>query len=429
MTEVSTPRVGRLLFVTAAFITALFFIGIWVVGMLGSSDLLSAVMGDWIQFHRVGERLAAGEWTRLYPDSFPDGHHPDFPDGLYFLYPPFALPGTLLFARMTPLQAYATCVAMVSIATLGAVGLTTKALGGSREDGFLLGLGVLASAFFLSGLILGHLSTVLGLVAAAGFYLHRWGRPLFAGFAWALLLAKPNWGIPLFLLCLVGRQWKTVGGLIGGAALLGLVGALLGHGLWEDWGRMIVQYNDVIRNLTPPEKQLTVFASLQSLLGVRGAPDSLLLAWGAISGALSLSAAYAWWIGARGGLPFERLFALAMVVILAVNPYAYYYDGILLLTPAAVWWIRRDSYGRLAWRTIGVTIAFVVLWGHVGAWMGQVSGRPSLVGWGVALWAVVELVDLLGRGVGRSGLQRPVQLSAREETISIISARSVSDFA
>jgi len=429
MTAFSQARTGRLLFVTGAFITALFFIGTWVVGMLGSSDLLSAVMGDWIQFHRVGERLAAGEWTRLYPDSFPDGHHPDFPDGLYFLYPPFALPGTLLFAGMTPLQAYATCVGMVSVATAGSVVLITKALKGSREDGFLLGLGVLASAFFLSGLLLGHLSTLLGLVAAAGFYLHCSGRPALAGLVWALLLAKPNWGVPLVMLCLVGRQWKTVRGLVGGAAVLGLVGALLGHGLWGDWGRMIVQYNDVIRNLTPPEKQLTVFASLQSLMGVRGAPGALLLAWGALSGALALSAAYAWWIGERGGLPFERLFALAMVVILAGSPYAYYYDGIFLVTPAAVWWICRDSYGRVAWRSIGATMAFVVLWGHVGAWMGQVSERPSLVGWGVAVWSVAELVDLLGRVARDSDLQRPEQLSAREEAISIISSRSSADFA
>ena len=385
---------GRLLYVAATAAVGLFFVAGWVLAAVRTADPLTVVMGDWIQFHRVGQRLAAGDWARLYPDAFPPGHHPDFPDGLYFLYPPFALPGTLVFAGMTLMQAYWACVAIVLAAGAGMVTLLVRTLRGTTEDGALIGLGLLASGFFLGGLALGHLSVLLGLVIAAGLYLHQHSRRSFAaGAVWALLLVKPNWGIPLLMLLVVGCRWREVAGFATMGVSLVVVGVLLDHGLWGDWLHMIQEYSDVARSATPPHRQVTLFASLQSLLGLSGASGLLQGLWATSSAALAVPAAWLWWKGRRHP-DLVRLLAMGIVVILAVNPYAYFYDGVPLVAAAAVWWVSRASYRRLTWRVIGAVLVFVMVWEHLVIWTDDGSGLPSLAGLAVAVWGLAEIVDL-----------------------------------
>lgn len=387
-------HLGRLLYVAATAAVGLFFMTGWVLATVRAADPLSVVMGDWIQFHRVGERLVAGDWARLYPDSFPPGHHPDFPDGLYFLYPPFALPGTLVFAGMTLLQAYWTCVAIVAAAGAGMVALLVRTLTGTFEDGVVLGLGLLASAFFLGGLALGHLSVLLGLVFALGLYLHqRLGHNFSAGMVWGLLLVKPNWGIPLLMLLAVGCRWRVVMGFLSVAASLVLVGIVMDHGLWADWLHMIRGYGEIARSATPAHRQVTLFASLQSVLGLRGTSGLLQSVWAVASAGLALAAAWLWWRG-RQSTGLVRLLAMGIVVILAVNPYAYFYDAVPLITSVAVWWLWRESYGPVAWKVIGAAVAFLMVWEHLVIWTVDGSGLPSLAGLAVAVWALTEIVDL-----------------------------------
>ncbi len=390
----ATSRYLRLAFVSLTSTVVVLGVAGWWVGALQAGDLLAYLSGDWIQFHRTASRLVGGEWSRLYPDGFPSGHHPDFPDGLYFLYPPFALVFTAPLAALSPIGAYLACVALVLAGVVGALLLLRSALDATADDLVLVGLGVAASAFFLGGLALGHLSMLLVTAAAGALWLSVRRRYVAAGAVTALLLVKPNWGVPLGLLLVVGRCWPAVLGYAAAAVGLFLVGLALDHGLWTRWLEMTIEYGEVIRTGTPPQRQITLFASLQSILNRPGSDRLVQVLWWGGSIALVIPTAVLWWTARRRAIPWERLWGVALVVVLAVNPYAYFYDGVLLAVPGAVWWMRRKSYrSRGAWATVAGVLALLLVWEHLLIWP-PLSPRLSPAGAAIGVWGAAELFDL-----------------------------------
>ncbi|MDT8341794.1 MAG: glycosyltransferase family 87 protein [Longimicrobiales bacterium] len=368
----------------------------WFTGVLTSPDPAATAHRDWIQFHRTAERLVQGATDEIYPVGFEGDTRPEFSDGLFFLYPPFVAWVTLPLALLSALGAYLACAAAVAVVTLAAVRSVLRTLG-ERQPRRLLGLlWGMASAPWNAAVILGHLSATL--LASPALALAAWsrGNERWTGAGLGLLLAKPNWGLPVLLLLLVGRRWRMVGGFLASAAALVVVSLPLGPDLWGDWVITMVNYRTIVTDsgATQPWRQATLFATLQSLFGRPGSDPWMMGAWLAAGGGLFGATVAVWARHGRAAPTFPRLLGVALLAILVTNPYAYFYDALLAFPAAAALWSRDASWRRPRLRSIarGVTLA-IWAWMHLQYFV-LMNAAPSLVGLGLAAWLVLEIVDL-----------------------------------
>ena len=94
-----------------------------------------------------------------------------------------------------------------------------------------------------------------------------------------------------------------------------------------------------------------------------------------------------------------RLIGVALLAVVATNPYAHFYDALLPLPAALLLWAAPETWSRpgalrLARVLLGLTWAWMPLQYLV--WM---EAAPSLTGIGFSAWLAVELTDLhTGRG-------------------------------
>jgi hypothetical protein len=92
-----------------------------------------------------------------------------------------------------------------------------------------------------------------------------------------------------------------------------------------------------------------------------------------------------------------RHLGLTLLLAVAVNPYASFYDALVLVLPATVWWADRALWRRGPWLTVGILIAiawcaeqYVYTWSNVLRPLGA-DWRPpfSLVGPAVTIWLLL----------------------------------------
>ena len=114
--------------------------------------------------------------------------------------------------------------------------------------------------------------------------------------------------------------------------------------------------NDTILAGYAAYKQITLKGFLEATLGA-GAFSTV--AWIAAAATLLLSTVAGW----RSPGPPVRHLALAILLGVAVNPYASFYDALLLAIPGTVWWSERQTWRRGPWLTVGWLIAV--------AWCGE----------------------------------------------------------
>lgn len=173
-------------------------------------------------------------------------------------------------------------------------------------------------------------------------------------------------------------------------------------------------YRVLVTDATPPWKQATVFATIQSLGHKPGSDPRMLGVWMALAVPLFGATALAWYRRAGNADGFPRLLAVALLAILVVNPYAYFYDAVLLVPAAVLLWTRRDAYGypELRRAAMGVTLA-TWAWMHLQFFVLR-SSAPSLVGVGLTAWLLIELADLLrlARPDSSNPTSRPVRTPA-----------------
>jgi hypothetical protein len=394
---------GRLIVAGVAAGVAATVIISWTAGVAEATDPVARVWADWAQFHLAGVRLLEGAWDVVYPGAATGLPNPNFPDRLYFLYPPFVLPMTAPFGAVGPFAAYLLSVTTVVVTTGLGLTLLGRALPASPLDHSVVALCALASPMLLSAVTLGHLSSLVFGVAVVGLWCWKRSWPLATGLVLSLLIAKPNLGLPIGLMVLVvGERRMTLGFAVGSAALLASSLALPLE-LWSDWWLTMQRYAHIISNETPPWKQLTLLASLQWVTGSRGTDLLVRGAW--VVAALLLFAWLLWTSRGRGETSqwrLERLYGTAWLAVVALNPYAYFYDGLALIIPAAVWWLRREHYrSRPVWWAIAVILAVVFVWEHVVIWAGRSLWEatfrgPSPVGLLLTIWLVLELWDTRG---------------------------------
>lgn len=368
----------------------------WFVVVFSSTDPVETAYRDWIQFHRTAERVVSGNAEEIYPVTFQDDGRPEFSDGFFFLYPPFAAWLTLPLAVLSPLGAYLACaLAVAGITLLAVMGLFSGLRADPPARGWAI-LGTAASAPWNAAVILGHLSATLLVAPALSLLAWARGRHGWSGAALGLLLAKPNWGLPVLILLLAARRWRMVGGfLLAGAALVAL-SLPLGPGLWGDWLQTMAGYRALVTDTgaTQPWRQATLFASLQSLLGRPGSDPAVYGLWFGLSALLFGSVALVWIRAGRRLELFPRLLGTALLAVLVTNPYAYFYDAILLAPAAVVLWTRPASSrgSAVLWGARAVSLGTYV-WMHVQFFIAM-GDAPSLVGIGLAAWLVLEVADL-----------------------------------
>jgi len=385
----------RHLMVVALLLAIVVFLQIgWFYSVFQSPDPAATGFRDWIQFHRTGLRIVSGDPVGIYPVDFSRTDAPEFFDGFYFLYPPFFAWLTLPLALFSPIGAYLACVAAVVVGTLLAAAGQLTLLGATAHQKARGILGFMASAPWNGAVILGHLSALLIVSPALALWAWSRKRPVLTGLALALLLAKPNWGIPVFFLLVVGRLWRPAAGLLMGEVLLFLISLPLGPGLWVAWGKTMLGYRAFITDQTPPWKQATYLATLESLLGKTGSDPLVVGLW--ISGSLVLfgGTALVWFRLGRIWERFPRLLGVGLLAILVTNPYAYLYDAVLAAPLALTLWMKPGDYES-------PTLRRWALWAFAGThtWMllqyfVLVDRVPSLAGLGLGVWLVLELLDL-----------------------------------
>ncbi|HSM03642.1 MAG TPA: glycosyltransferase family 87 protein [Longimicrobiales bacterium] len=410
-------RTPRAALVAAGLLAALvvFIQGGWFLVVATDPDPLDAAYRDWIQFHRTGERVIAGAYDQIYPGDFVDDGRPEFDDGLYFMYPPFVAWVTVPLGFLPPLGAYAACVLLVVAATVAATLACLRIFRVDGERRMFAVLGTVASAPWNAAVILGHLSATLVVPPVLALMAWRAARPFRSGAALGLLLAKPNWGLPMLLLLAVGRRWRMLAGaLVAGLALV-VVSLPFGVEVWSDWWRTMVGYRALITDGTQPWRQATLFASLQSLLGRTGSDGLVVALWVAFGGTLFAGALGAWALRGRETPMIPRLIGVALLAVVATNPYAHFYDALLPLPAALMLWAAPETWHDprlLRWARVALGVTWLWMPLQYLVWM---ATAPSLAGVGFSAWLAVEVADLWRgaraarrRGPGPTGGPRAV---------------------
>jgi alpha-1,2-mannosyltransferase len=162
-------------------------------------------------------------------------------------------------------------------------------------------------------------------------------RPWLAGLLLGLLVYKPHFGVLLPLLLLVQGRWKSIGSAaLSASALCAASYAAYGPEPWLDFVRNFDLVARILENrFLPWGKIPSVFVAVADL----GAPFPIAYAvHAAVAATLALLTAWAW---RRPGDQALKV-ALAVPAILAVSPYCFDYDLVMLAIPIAL----VADYGR-----------------------------------------------------------------------------------
>ena len=383
---------SRLRRLTAAFVRVAplgfpFFIqATWFHGVISNDEPMAAVRRDWLIFRETGRRLLAGQFDAFYPGTIDPGY--------FWLYPPYCIYLTAPLGVLGEAAAYAVCFGVEVVAVIAALALLRATIPAPRVDHWKAAAVVLASMPFNTTIVMGQVSGILVLLLALA--LHAWVRErgFVAGLFTALVFIKPNIAAFITIAAIVTRQWKVVAGTMVGLLALFTATIPLGLARWTDYVVTTRQYVDVIQKGTPFWKQVTLYAFWRTVPGLSsGAASGLWVT--SVALLMTLAAIAAWRTGATLPEDRARVFALAVLLGLALNVYAYFYDALLLAVPGTVWYVRRREYHRFARVAIAVCVAALFVDGYIGVLV--ISGGVSWAGAFITLWAIVEVVDLLAR--------------------------------
>jgi hypothetical protein len=338
---------------------------------------------DWFYLRLAGERVLQEDWTSIYSS---------IDDGFLWRYPPFALYFAALLAMASPGTAYWLLV----LIAIGALATTLFLMRDAVHppDFPLIVLAVATSAAFTSVLVTGQNSPLIALTIAAGLWGLLRGNATLPFVFFGLLAIKPNW-LPVFgLYALIRRHIRgfTIMVTIG----LGVLLAGLPLGVTGDFLDASFRNSELLGDF-PAYKLIT-------MRGFLGAFTDSTTLWIVVLVALGACGISIWRPGSRA--PIQRQLGVVVLITIAANPYVAFYDGLILMIPAIIWWASRDTYAS-SWarRAIGAIIAFIWIWDQAVFFYAGVarsldliaSGTPgfSPVGPALAAWILIETLDVL----------------------------------
>ena len=342
---------------------------------------------DWLQFHITATQFVSGDWTDLYTLRL-DSAHP----GYFWRYPPYVLLLIAPLAWTTPAAAYAVLASSAVAALAASLAVLSRVR--PIRDPVLWGLAIALSAPALTTTITGQLSALLLLCVVIATALWDSGRVTAAGIVLGLMAVKPNLGIFFGLYAIATAQWRGAAAMLGVAAALCLATLPLGSDLWIDF--IAVSRANVDSTASYYAYKLV---TLKGFLNVVVGPDRIAgLFWAALAIGLIGGSVWSW---RRAPAQPVRQLAEAMLLAIAVSPYGFFYDALLLAFPATVWWWERDRWDRRRWLAVGVLIAVVWCWEHAAhTWVELLAQAGwsyrlpfSLVGPAAAVWLVLSLIE------------------------------------
>jgi hypothetical protein len=368
-------RVGLFPFLAAhALFPAMWLLSVW---------RRPPTTGDWHHLKTVADHFVAGDWSRLYAVG-EQALNPNY----FWRYPPFALYLVAPLAWLPEMWAYSFLVGVEIVALAASLWLLRR-LEPFREMRAEWFLAIVLSAPMLSTIVTGQSSALIMLCIVGAASLWTRGQFIHACALLGLLAIKPNWGIVFGLMAIVRREWKGAAVMAGVAVLLCVLSFPLGFQLWKDFFGISVGNSFTLADYAP-QKLITLRSFLEGTLG-RG--DLALTVWVIAAAALVVIAVPAW---RAPGSPL-RCLGIGVLLVVAANPYAFFYDALALAIPATVWWAERDRWARTPWLLVGALLAlmwcsehWLYSWG-VAAGVAGMQWRPpvSFVGPATAIWLVL----------------------------------------
>jgi hypothetical protein len=255
-------------------------------------------------------------------------------------------------------------------------------------------LAIAFSAPALSTVIMGQSSALILLCVVAAVVLWERGRVGTACALLALLVIKPNWGIFFGAYAIAAGHWRGAAVMAAVASAMCLTSLPLGWDVWRGF-LGLSGANDQVLLAYEPFKVITLKGFLDAVIG-RGALATGI--WLSASAGLTLVAARAW---RRPGSPLTQLGSVVLLTV-AANPHASFYDALVLALPAMAWWAERDRWRPAPWRLVGWLIAiawcweqYFYTWGNV-IRMAGISAFPpfSVVGPVAAIWLVLAAREI-----------------------------------
>lgn len=374
----------------------------WLIGVVRNGP----PSNDWRHLKIVADHFVAGDWSRLYAVG-----EQALNPGFFWRYPPFALYIVAPLAWLPNAWAYA-LMAGVEVAALAAsLWLLRRLVPFRRARGEWL-LAIVFSAPALSTIVTGQNSALIMLCVVGAASLWTRGQVIGACALLGLLAIKPNWGIVFGLVAVARGEWKGAAAMAGVALLLCLLSLPLGLQLWRDFLGPSTAHAFALADYDV-QKLITVRAVLEGVLG-RG--DLTLILWVLTAAGLTVMAVLAW----RAPGPPLRHLGIAVLLAVAANPYAFFYDALVLAVPATVWWAERDRWQRRPWLVVATLLAlawcseqWLYSWGVLSSTVVGLSWLPpvSLVGPVAAVWLVLAARQAIGSTIAASadvGFARPI---------------------
>jgi hypothetical protein len=162
--------------------------------------------------------------------------------------------------------------------------------------------------------------------------------------------------------------------MVGVALLLVATTIPLGTELWFDFLEASTRNTDVILQY----KEYKLITVQGFLVGLFGRTELASAAWAAAAVMLLIAAAIHW---RTPDAPFRHI-ATVVLLAIATNPYMSFYDALLLVLPATVWWCDRKRWRQSRWLFVGALIGIAWIWEHLAhSW----SPAFALAGWEITL--------------------------------------------
>ena len=161
-------------------------------------------------------------------------------------------------------------------------------------------------------------------------------RPVAAGLCWSFLACKPQMALPLVLVLLLARRWRTLAAWTAGTVVwAGLAWAVWGAESWEAWrGMMALTVDWMEKGLLTFDKIPTAYAAVRLAGGGHVAAQA----------GHGLFIAGALWVVRRvewGKLDGWGCAAVAAPGVFLLSPYAWDYDLLILSVPLV--WLAREA--------------------------------------------------------------------------------------
>jgi hypothetical protein len=319
-----------------------------VLGLWGHSFLGRPLGGDFVEFYTVGHILNHYTPARIYDlrlaTALQHASLPAMPETqmLVFGQAPFIAPLFRPFALLPYAWAYVAW--LVFSASLYLVSLlllfrTLKLKAADRATGFLLAIS--ATPFLFETWIGGQVSVVVFFIWALFFWCLETKRRWLAGFVLAMCLFKPTLVALPALMLLIGRRWRVLAGLAGGAVAVAMLSvstvSIAGCRAWFDAlamnGNLAAGKIGRAGEAWHQAKYVDILAFFHLLLGRWPIAADVCAVAGAAIGTGWL--ALAWWRSDRSTAN-RTLWAATLCFMLVVNPYVPIYDSILLICAAAL---------------------------------------------------------------------------------------------